>query len=50
MKLESNFNPFSKDPEAELKRRLPQGKKITKAELFKRIKEAGENVEKQPKS
>lgn len=50
MKPEPNFNPFSKDPEAELKRRLLHGKKITKEELFKRIKEAGEKVEKQPKS
>lgn len=50
MKLESNFNPFSKDPESELKRRLIHGKKITKEELFKRIKETGGNVEKQPKS
>jgi len=50
MKADPNFNPFAKDPEAEIKRRLVNGKKISREEFFKRLKEIRESVQKRSDS
>lgn len=39
MNTEPQENPFAKDPEAELARRLKHAKPLTREEFFKRLEE-----------